>query len=43
MTMKQADVEIYRDFRARFVLPEGRVVDTYNGNASHSEGQGWGC
>ncbi|HEV7253560.1 MAG TPA: glycosyl hydrolase family 8 [Mesorhizobium sp.] len=28
-------------FRARFVLPEGRVVDTANGGISHSEGQGW--
>jgi endoglucanase len=29
-------------FKARFLLPEGRVVDTGNGNQSHSEGQGWG-
>ncbi|MFL1463157.1 glycosyl hydrolase family 8 [Roseococcus sp. DSY-14] len=28
-------------FRARFVQPDGRVVDTGNGNISHSEGQGW--
>ncbi len=28
-------------FKARFVSPEGRVVDTGNGNTSHSEGQGW--
>jgi endoglucanase len=28
-------------FRARFLLPEGRVVDTGNGGISHSEGQGW--
>ena len=26
----------------RFVLPEGRVVDTGNGGVSHSEGQGYG-
>jgi len=38
----RADVEMYRDFRARFVLPEGRVVDNHNGGVSHSEGQGWG-
>ena len=25
-----------------YVTPEGRVIDTGNGNASHSEGQGWG-
>nr|WP_240757019.1 glycosyl hydrolase family 8 [Roseicella aquatilis] len=29
-------------FQARFVAPEGRVVDTGNGGVSHSEGQGWG-
>ncbi len=29
-------------FQARFVAPEGRVVDTGNGGISHSEGQGWG-
>ncbi len=28
-------------FRARFLRPEGRVVDTGNGGISHSEGQGW--
>ena len=29
-------------FRHRYVTPEGRVIDTGNGNTSHSEGQGWG-
>lgn len=29
-------------FRHQFVTPEGRVIDTGNGNTSHSEGQGWG-
>jgi len=29
-------------FKTRFLAPEGRVVDTGNGNQSHSEGQGWG-
>ncbi|CCA89912.1 glycosyl hydrolase family 8 [Novosphingobium sp. PP1Y] len=29
-------------YRKRFVAPEGRVVDTGNGNISHSEGQGYG-
>jgi len=28
-------------YKSRFVLPEGRVVDTGNGNVSHSEGQGF--
>ncbi|MFC7553923.1 glycosyl hydrolase family 8 [Pseudoroseomonas wenyumeiae] len=31
----------WQGFRARFLLPEGRVVDTGNGGISHSEGQGW--
>lgn len=29
-------------FAARFVSPEGRVIDDYNGAISHSEGQGYG-
>jgi endoglucanase len=29
-------------FRKRFVTPEGRIVDTGNGNVSHTEGQGIG-
>ncbi len=29
-------------FRHLYVTPEGRVIDTGNANASHSEGQGWG-
>ncbi len=29
-------------YRARFVAPEGRIVDTGNGSVSHSEGQGYG-
>ncbi len=28
-------------YKTRFLLPEGRVVDTGNGNVSHSEGQGF--
>ena len=31
----------WEGFRARFLLPEGRVVDSGNGGISHSEGQGW--
>jgi endoglucanase len=33
--------QAWGSFRARFLLPEGRVVDTGNGGISHSEGQGW--
>ncbi|MGM0983718.1 MAG: glycosyl hydrolase family 8 [Pseudomonadota bacterium] len=29
-------------YQSRFITAEGRVVDTGNGNISHSEGQGWG-
>jgi endoglucanase len=29
-------------FRDRYVRPDGRVVDTGNGDVSHTEGQGWG-
>lgn len=32
----------WQAFRARFIRPDGRVVDTSNGGISHSEGQGWG-
>ncbi len=32
----------WRAFRQRYLLPEGRVVDTGNDGVSHSEGQGWG-
>jgi endoglucanase len=35
----RADWEAFRD---RFILPDGRVVDTGNGDISHTEGQGWG-
>lgn len=28
-------------FRDRFMLPEGRIIDTGNQNISHTEGQGW--
>lgn len=31
----------WADYKTRFVLPEGRVIDTGNGNVSHSEGQGF--
>lgn len=29
-------------FKARFLHPDGRIVDTGNGGVSHTEGQGWG-
>lgn len=32
----------WEGFRTRFVHPDGRVIDTGNGDVSHSEGQGWG-
>lgn len=33
---------LWHSFRTRFVAGDGRVIDTANGNVSHSEGQGWG-
>ncbi|MBM1142707.1 Minor endoglucanase Y [Alcanivorax sp. ALC70] len=32
----------WRAYQDRFITREGRVVDTGNGNISHTEGQGWG-
>ncbi|SMH52555.1 endoglucanase [Mesorhizobium australicum] len=32
----------WESYRARFVMPDGRVVDDGNGGISHSEGQGYG-
>ncbi|HTR16827.1 MAG TPA: glycosyl hydrolase family 8 [Acetobacteraceae bacterium] len=32
----------WESFKSRFILAEGRVVDTGNGGVSHSEGQGLG-
>ncbi|SFS34051.1 glycosyl hydrolase family 8 [Methylobacterium sp. yr668] len=32
----------WRAYRARFITDQGRVVDTANGQISHSEGQGYG-
>lgn len=34
--------EEWESYRARFVMPDGRVVDDGNGGISHSEGQGYG-
>ncbi|MBV8521036.1 MAG: endoglucanase [Acetobacteraceae bacterium] len=36
------DKSEWQAFVARFVTPDGRVVDTGNGGVSHSESQGWG-
>ena len=33
---------IWQDYKARFLLADGRVVDNVNGSISHSEGQGYG-
>ncbi len=35
------DTAEWEVFRARFITREGRVVDSFNGGISHSEGQGW--
>ncbi|HEX4503437.1 MAG TPA: glycosyl hydrolase family 8 [Scandinavium sp.] len=31
----------WENYKSRFVMPDGRVVDTGNGNISHTEGQGF--
>ncbi|OAN58905.1 glycosyl hydrolase family 8 [Sphingobium sp. TCM1] len=33
---------LWAQFKARFLDPSGRIVDTGNNNVSHSEGQGYG-
>lgn len=40
-TVASAGPAQWNDFKARFVQPEGRVVDTGNRGISHSEGQGF--
>lgn len=37
-----ASLDDWRAFMARYITPEGRVVDTGNGDVTHSEGQGYG-
>ncbi|WP_342593811.1 glycosyl hydrolase family 8 [Salinicola lusitanus] len=32
----------WESYKSHFLLPEGRIIDTANGNVSHTEGQGWG-
>ncbi len=32
----------WQNYKTRFLLPEGRIIDTANGDVSHTEGQGWG-
>jgi endoglucanase len=36
------DQQEWEAFKQRYVVPEGRVIDTGNNRISHSEGQGWG-
>lgn len=31
----------WESYKARFMMPDGRIVDTANGNISHTEGQGF--
>lgn len=42
MSTSPSPVDDWTRYRARFIAAEGRVVDTGNGNVSHSEGQGYG-
>lgn len=36
-----ASTDAWQFYKERFIMPEGRVVDTGNHDISHSEGQGW--
>ena len=36
------DPALWQGYKARFLAPEGRIVDNGNGGVSHSEGQGYG-
>lgn len=38
----KAQTSFWSQYRERFVLPTGRVIDNGNGNISHSESQGYG-
>ena len=40
--MDSGSLDDWRAFAARYIAPEGRVVDTGNGGVTHSEGQGYG-
>ena len=38
----QDDPAAWAAFKAQFLTPDGRIVDTGNNNVSHTESQGWG-
>ena len=39
-TVSQA-ATAWESYKARFLMPDGRIVDTGNNNVSHTEGQGF--
>lgn len=39
-SFSQAD-QAWESYKSRFLMPDGRIVDTGNGNVSHTEGQGF--
>jgi len=39
-TLVQAS-EAWETYKSRFLMPDGRIIDTANNNISHSEGQGF--
>ncbi|MBV9782621.1 MAG: hypothetical protein JO264_02270 [Acidisphaera sp.] len=41
-TLSPADAREWQIFKRRFLLADGRIVDTGNNSESHTEGQGWG-
>lgn len=34
-------IRLWERYKARFMMPDGRIIDTANGNVSHTEGQGF--
>jgi len=37
----RAETQAWTQYKARFLMADGRIVDTGNGNVSHTEGQGF--
>ena len=40
--LPRLEADLWAAYAKRFVTDEGRVIDRENGNASHTEGQGYG-
>lgn len=40
-TSIKAGIQAWTQYKSRFLMPDGRIVDTGNGSVSHTEGQGF--